>query len=214
MTADRPAAGTRLPRAERRLQLLSVARTVFSAEGYSRAAMDAIAEAALVSKPVLYQHFPGKHELFLELMDTEVQDLLDRMQAALAGPEDNQTRVSVTVQAVFDYMDSPDRRHRILFDSGAELDAEVVERLESVMGTLTRMITPMVQERTPYDLPTAELIARGTVAQVFGSAHHWADQRDLPTRPSAAEAAAVVSLSLWHGLDGLPEPESEPTAGR
>ena len=56
-TAGRP---TRLPRSARRKQLLAAAQEVFVAQGYHAAAMDDIAERAGVSKPVLYQHFPGQ----------------------------------------------------------------------------------------------------------------------------------------------------------
>jgi len=57
--------GTRLPRRARRNQLLGAAQEVFVAQGYHAAAMDDIADRAGVSKPVLYQHFPGKLELYL-----------------------------------------------------------------------------------------------------------------------------------------------------
>ena len=62
--------GGRLPRRERRAQLLSSALEVFVAQGYHAAAMDDIAERAGVSKPVLYQHFPGKLDLYLALLET------------------------------------------------------------------------------------------------------------------------------------------------
>src|SRR5690606_958352 len=57
--------GVRLPRTERRAQLLAAAQEVFAANGYHVAAMDDIAERAGVSKPVLYQHFPGKLDLYI-----------------------------------------------------------------------------------------------------------------------------------------------------
>jgi AcrR family transcriptional regulator len=60
--------GTRLPRRARRNQLLGAAQEVFVAQGYHAAAMDDIADRAGVSKPVLYQHFPGKLELYLALL--------------------------------------------------------------------------------------------------------------------------------------------------
>ena len=59
----------RLPAAERRQQLLDVAVATFSEQGYRNTSMNDIAEAAGVTKPVLYQHFPSKRELFLELED-------------------------------------------------------------------------------------------------------------------------------------------------
>ena len=55
---------TRLPAAGRRAGLVEAALTVFSAEGFKVATMDAVAAEAGVTKPVLYQHFPSKRELF------------------------------------------------------------------------------------------------------------------------------------------------------
>ncbi|WP_258933628.1 TetR/AcrR family transcriptional regulator [Nesterenkonia pannonica] len=81
--ASAPHPKRRLPRAQRRLQLLECAQQLFVAKGFHAASMDDIAEAAAVSKPVLYQHFPGKHELFLDLLDTHLQELTGELTAAL-----------------------------------------------------------------------------------------------------------------------------------
>src|SRR3954465_9384065 len=88
--AGRP---VRLPRSARRKQLLAAAQQVFVAQGYHAAAMDEIAERAGVSKPVLYQHFPGKLELYLALLDTHCDALLTRMNRAMAITPDNKERV-------------------------------------------------------------------------------------------------------------------------
>ena len=66
--------GGRLPRSARRKQLMAAAQEVFVAQGYHAAAMDDIADRAGVSKPVLYQHFPGKLELYLALLDKHADD--------------------------------------------------------------------------------------------------------------------------------------------
>ena len=90
---DEPGRGRRLPRHERRRQLLDCARAVFAAERYAGASMEQIAERAEVSKPVLYQHFPSKHELFLELLDAEVASLRALLEAAMDTRRDNRERV-------------------------------------------------------------------------------------------------------------------------
>ena len=90
-TAGRP---VRLPRSARRKQLLDAAQEVFVAQGYHAAAMDDIAERAGVSKPVLYQHFPGKLELYLALLDTHCDAIVARMRAAMAATTDNKQRVA------------------------------------------------------------------------------------------------------------------------
>ena len=81
---------TRLPRSARRKQLLAAAQEVFVAQGYHAAAMDDIAERAGVSKPVLYQHFPGKLELYLALLDTHCDAIIDQVRAAMPATHGQQ----------------------------------------------------------------------------------------------------------------------------
>src|SRR5512139_3799817 len=97
-TGARPRGG-RLPRQERRAQLLDSALEVFVAQGYHSAAMDDIAERAGVSKPVLYQHFPGKLELYLALLDASADNVIAQCKAALDSTQDNKQRVEATMAA-------------------------------------------------------------------------------------------------------------------
>jgi len=83
----------RLPRSARRNQLLGAAEEVFVAQGYHAAAMDDIAERAGVSKPVLYQHFPSKLELYLALLDRHCDKLVESVRGALASTSENKLRV-------------------------------------------------------------------------------------------------------------------------
>src|SRR5205809_6477542 len=94
----------RLPRSARRKQLLAAAQQVFVARGYHAAAMDEIAERAGVSKPVLYQHFPGKQELYLALLDESVEELTDTVRTALRSTDDNRQRVFATIRAYFEFV--------------------------------------------------------------------------------------------------------------
>src|SRR3954463_1402305 len=103
----------RLPRGARRLQLLNAAQEVFVAQGFHAAAMDDIAVGAGVSKPVLYQHFPGKRELYLALLEQQVDELADRMAEAMAGTDDNRARVDGAVGAYFDFIDAEGEAFRL-----------------------------------------------------------------------------------------------------
>src|ERR1700712_3955313 len=96
--------GSPLPRTERRAQLLAAAQRVFAENGYHSAAMDEIAEEAGGSKPVLYQHFPGKLDLYIALLESHVDELVRRVQEALASTTDNRQRVPATVGAFFDFV--------------------------------------------------------------------------------------------------------------
>src|ERR687887_20433 len=104
-SAGRP---VRLPRSARRKQLLAAAQEVLVARGYHAAAMDEIAEQAGVSKPVLYQHFPGKLELYLALLDTHADALVRRIRDAMSSTTDNKTRVNATMRAYFEFVGGGD----------------------------------------------------------------------------------------------------------
>src|SRR3979409_1068052 len=86
-TSDTRPRSSRLPRHERRRQLLDAALEVFVSQGYHAAAMDDIAERAGVSKPVLYQHFPGKLELYLALLDQSCDTIIAACAKALESTE-------------------------------------------------------------------------------------------------------------------------------
>ena len=109
--------GTRLPRLARRRQLLDAAMEVFVARGYHAAAMDEIADRAGVSKPVLYQHFPGKQELYLALLDESVDRLIEAVEAALRSTADNRQRVNATFGAYYEYIAEHTGTFRLVFES-------------------------------------------------------------------------------------------------
>ncbi len=114
MSEDKSA---RLPRDERRAQLLVAALEVFTAAGYHSAAMDEIADRANVSKPVLYQHFPSKLDLYLAVLDLHIDSLVFAIQKAIASNRENSSRVAATVEAYFGFIDNEGEAFRLLFES-------------------------------------------------------------------------------------------------
>ena len=143
MTASPQArpASTRLPRPARRRQLLGAARDVFVAQGYHAAAMDEIAERAGVSKPVLYQHFPGKLELYLALLDESVAELVRIVSEALSSTTDNKQRVPATFQAFFDFVGGSGEAFRLVFESDLSNEPAVRERLDHAMRDCADMVS-------------------------------------------------------------------------
>src|SRR6188508_974954 len=119
--------GQRMPRSERRAQQLEAAQAVFVQSGYHAAAMDDIADRAGVSKPVLYQHFPGKLELYLALLDTHCDGLIDRIRSAMAATTDNKDRVRRAAEAYFDFVDHESEAFRLVFESDLRNDPAVRE---------------------------------------------------------------------------------------
>src|SRR5579875_3102674 len=109
--------GNRLPRDERRGQLLVVASDVFVDRGYHAAGMDEIADRAGVSKPVLYQHFSSKLELYLAVLQRHVENLVSGVRQALRTTTDNRQRLSSAVQAFFDFIEHDGQGYRLIFEN-------------------------------------------------------------------------------------------------
>src|SRR5690348_5677969 len=143
----------RLSRSARRAQLLDAARDVFADQGYHAAAMDDIAERAGVSKPVLYQHFPGKFELYLALLDTSCDAIIDNCRTALASTQDNEQRVRATVDAFYAYVEHDTGAFRLVFESDLTNDPAVREHLERVTTECADAVAAVIHEDTALPPP-------------------------------------------------------------
>jgi len=82
----RSAAGKRLPKAERRAQLLEVARAIVRDEGTDALTLASLAERAGVTRPIAYEHFETRSGLLVALAraidDRQVKLLLDKLRRA------------------------------------------------------------------------------------------------------------------------------------
>jgi AcrR family transcriptional regulator len=193
--------GARLPKPARRRQLLGAAQEVFVAQGYHAAAMDEIAERAGVSKPVLYQHFPGKLELYLALLDESAQALTETVRKALESTSDNKQRVSATFTAFFDFVASTGQAFRLVFESDLRNEPAVRARLDATMQDCAEMVSAIIREDAGLGDQDAHLLGMGLVGMAHVSATYWlATERAIPK--DAAEQ--LIARLAWRGISGWP----------
>ena len=174
--------GTRLPRRARRNQLLGAAQEVFVAQGYHAAAMDDIAERAGVSKPVLYQHFPGKLDLYLALLDQHCESLLQAVRTALASTTDNKQRVEATMDAYFAYVEDEGGAFRLVFESDLTNEPAVRERVDKVTLQCAEAICEVIAEDTGLSKDESMLLAVGPRRLLPGGRALLAAQRQQRAR--------------------------------
>jgi AcrR family transcriptional regulator len=192
----------RMPREQRREQVLDAARATFVARGYHATGMDDIAERAGVSKPVLYQHFPGKLDLYLALLDSGIDDLLTAMDSALQSTTDNKVRVQATVAAYFDFVDDPQGAYRLVFESDLTNEPAVRERVERVEKALGQEIANVIAADTGLRDDEALLLGRGLQGMAHVAARSWL--RDGGGQIDRQEAAALIAQLAWRGIRGFP----------
>jgi len=191
----------RMSREDRRAQLLDAARAVFVASGYHAAAMDDIAERAGVSKPVLYQHFPGKLDLYLALLDQHAAELEQRVRTAMRRTSDNRARVRAAFDAYFDFVGGEGQAFRLVLESDLRSDPRVRERVERSVGACIDAVAEVIAEDTGTTPERARLLAVGLVGMAETSARNWLDGSSAVTRD---EAVRLLSALAWRGISGFP----------
>ena len=193
--------GGRMPRRERRAQLLESALEVFVAQGYHAAAMDDIAERAGVSKPVLYQHFPGKLDLYVALLDASCDTIIDNCRAALASTSDNRERVEATMRVFYSYVAAKEGAFRLVFESDLTSEQDVRERVDRVTTECAAMIADVIRADTGLPDEASELLAVSLVGMAQVSARFWlAGGGDI----SQDTAASLIAGLAWRGIRGYP----------
>ena len=194
-------ATTRLPRPARRRQLLGAAQEVFVAQGYHAAAMDEIAERAGVSKPVLYQHFPGKLELYLALLDESADELVGIVREALSSTTDNKQRVPATFQAFFDFVSSSGEAFRLVFESDLSNEPAVRQRLDRTMRDCAEMISQFIREDAGLRDDEARLLGMALVGMAQVSSRYWLSTDKAIPKDAAEQLLARLA---WRGISGWP----------
>lgn len=193
----------RMPRNERRRQLLDAAREVFVNVGFHAAAMDDIAVRAGVTKPVLYQHFPSKSELYIALLSAGAGTLVDAVSVALQSTTDNKQRVAATVAAYFDFVDDPDGAFRLVFESDLVNEPAVRVRTEEVTWQCAELLTDVIAEDAHLGRAEAHLLAVGLTGLIQVSARSWLTSD--PRIPKDVAISLTASLA-WRGIRGFPRP--------
>ncbi len=189
----------RLPAAERREQLLHTAVAVFAEHGFHATSMNDVAEAAGVTKPVLYQHFSSKRELFIELLadiGAELRETIAKATADAAGPRQ---QIEDGFRAYFRFVDEQTDSFKVLFGSGARRDPEFASFARNVEASIADAIAELIViggEPVSHGLTLAHSIVGMTEA----ASRYWlAHDRE----PDVDTLASQLSQLAWSGLRGI-----------
>lgn len=197
----------RLPRAERRRQLLSVARSVLATRGYHETTMADIAEAAGVTKPVLYQHFASKHDLYQTLLADIGHEMQTRVVSAAAATSSPRERVTAGITAFVDYVAAERDGFAIFFnginrhdDDWSTIMAEVEESLcEAVVSLIDVDSVPIERRR---------VMARGIIGLAETTVRYaWFEQE--AALPRAVLAEDIITM-IWGGVRSIGTDEPAP----
>lgn len=177
-----------------------MARGVFAEDGYHGAGMEKIAQRAGVTKPVLYQHFEGKKELYLALLDSDMTRLLAQVQAAIQGAAGH-VRIQKGLASYFDYIERNGDSFRLLFRETLGADPEFREAIDRFHDAAASTIGAIIAEETGKPLAHSELLARGLMGMAEAAASWWMEGKQHIDK---AELVGDLTELAWRGLAGLP----------
>ena len=166
--------------------------------------MDDIAVRAGVSKPVLYQHFPSKLELYVALLDIACDEAVATVRSALASTTDNERRVAASTEAFYAYVADPAAAFRLVFESDLTNEPEVRKRLDRVTLQCADAISEVIADDTGLPADVAQLLAAALVGMNQVSARFW-----LESEPNLAQrqATELITRLAWRGIRGFPRHE-------
>jgi AcrR family transcriptional regulator len=134
----------RLTATARREQLLDVALAVFARSGYHDTSMNDIADAAGVTKPVLYQHFDSKRELYQALVDDVGSRLLTAIVSAAAEATEGREQTERGFQAYFRWVAEDHDAFMLLYGGSTRRDDEFAHALRQVTDGAAEAIAPLI----------------------------------------------------------------------
>jgi AcrR family transcriptional regulator len=186
---------TRLARADRMEQTLLAAHALFAERGYAAVKMDEIAASVGVTKPLLYNYFGNKEQLYITCMERAGDSLTATVAEAVGATASPGEALGAGVRAFFAFLDSDRAAWAVLFDETLPRGGEVADRVadyrrmivELVSGS---MLAQLPQERRDAARVEIEALSTALLGAAEALARWW-----LRTGEIGADAAAELLIS-------------------
>jgi len=195
---------TRLKGSQRRELIVEAALPEFAQRGYEAASVGRIARAAGVARTVLYDHFPSKHALFVEVLDAEEQALLGYLRAALRSEGTTEERWRATFDAFFSFVEEHPLGWRLLFPSHPPVNPEGAQEYRRIRAESNMVLAGLLAadaHRAGLEPETVRARALFAIHRdgLTAAARWWGGHPNVPR----AEIVDAAMAALWTGFGGL-----------
>jgi AcrR family transcriptional regulator len=187
--------------------MLQVAGSVFAARGFHEASMDEIAEAADISKPMLYNYFGSKEGLYFAYVDHSYREIVAAIDHAVAeadaageGPE---RQLRTGVRAYYRYVGEHQDAFRVLFREMGDPGGKLAGQRHRLSRRVANAIAAILGDDLPPQVST-DALAEAFLGAARSLADWWLDHSQVPADDIADQ---LLDLSLT-GLRGLTQPRS------
>lgn len=199
--AEATQAKRRMRAPERRKQLLEVARRVFGRKGYHVVTMDDVAREAGVTKPILYDHFPSKRDLYRDLLEEDLADLKERLREALETSKGNRQRIQGSFQAYFDFVAEEGAGFRLLMQESVGPEREFREMVFRFRDEVLEQVTEVIVRESKGNLDRAQ--AADVALGLVGMAETAAQRNPGGSKEERRRTVDTLVRLAWRGITGL-----------
>jgi AcrR family transcriptional regulator len=192
---------TRLSRAERMEQTLSVAHDLFAQRGYATVTMDEVAAAVGVTKPLLYNYFGNKERLYIACMERAGEALFAKIAESVTDASNPSDALNDGLRAFFDFLDCDRAAWAVLFDETSAHVGEVAGRVAEYRGRIIDMVAASLLAQLPRRRRAAaqtevQALSEALLGAAEALARWWLRSGDI----SAADAAELLISTIEPGL--------------
>ncbi len=187
--------------AQRRAQLLCAAEGVFARLGHDRSTLEDVADAAGVSRTLLYKHFSDKDEIYLDCVRAAREELNSSIVGAVASEGSLEARLRAGLRAYFSFVQGHGAKWQLLA-AGTAATGHVAATAADLRYETAEMIVGLVRA----DVPNLDRRAAAAYAHVISgaaeqAARWWREHTDA----DVDDMVCWLMDSLWSGLREIAE---------
>lgn len=186
---------SRLSAADRREQLLAVALKVFAQRGYHSTSMNDIADAAGVTKPVLYQHFDSKRALYTATLEAVGEAMISALTSATSASPSGKEQTAAGMVAYFRWVATDPDAFSLLFGGGTRRDEEFAAVAQKVEKAAAELIAPLIE--AGVDAEYQRMVAHALIGMSEGVSRHLIRSGQKIDPDTVGEQLASLA---WAGL--------------
>jgi AcrR family transcriptional regulator len=208
-------ARTRLPRAERMEQTVAAAHALFAERGYAAVTMDGVAAAVGVTKPLLYNYFGNKEQLYLACLERAGDGLVATVVDAVARTNEPAEALRVGLRAFFEFVDEDRAAWSVLFDETLPAGGEIADQIAVYRTRLRDLTAASIAEQLPAERrerarTEVEALSTAVMGAAEALVRWWLADRSM----SAVEVAELLITTVEPGLRqrSNPTPSSPETS--
>lgn len=197
-------------------QTLQVAHELFAARGYAAVKMDEIAAAVGVTKPLLYNYFGNKEQLYIACMERSGDALTATIGEAVGGTSSPGDALGAGVRAFFSFLDSERAAWAVLFDETLPQSGELAEKVAAYRSLIIELVSASMMRQLPQRTRDAarvevEALSTALLGAAEALARWWLRTQAL----SAEQAAELLIATVEPGLRSRSEePPTSPSPER